>query len=475
MRRDKQRNSGSTGSRRDILQAVAATIGAGALVSTTTRSVSAATTTESDGGTLDATDVFELLDNQWGNPDAQQSIRVHDDGRYGWDFDATGTSSGINYPEVLVGTKPWGTDTGTSHFPMRRGDVEEFVLDIDAEYDISGGEWDWAQEWWLLEEPPDVETETHQYEVMLLLDWGGGHDHGEPVYTELWTDRFGNTVDLWALYDSGGTQAPFYIFRIQGGHDGGKVDMKPIVDWLTDHEGVREDLLISGSELGNEYWPEAEGTNTLNRFDLTINGETYVSGDPEMDVTAPSIPSNVSALQHGDTTVDLEWDGSEDTGGSGVAGYNIYVDNSRAQQVSADATTTTVTDLDAGTGYEFAVTAVDSAGNESARSESITVTTDGGIQSGSTYRIENEHSGLVLDVEGWATTDGANVHQWTSTGGANQHWNLIENEDGTYRIENEHSGLVLDAEGWATADGTNVHQWTSTGGANQRWVLSPTE
>jgi len=406
------------------LQAIAAAVGGGALLQPTTRSVNATTTTESGGDTLDVTDVCTLLNNQWGNPDADQSVRVHDNGSYGWDFDATGTSAGINYPEVLIGTKPWGTDTGTSHFPIRRGDVEEFVLDIDAEYDISDGEWDWAQEWWLLEEPPDVETETHQYEVMLLLDWGGGHDHGTPVYTDLWTDQFGNTVDLWALYDSGGTQAPFYIFRIQGGHDGGKVDMKPLVDWLTDHEGVPADLLISGSELGNEYWPGAVGTNTINRFNLTINGETYVSGNPDADVTPPTAPSNLSAPAQDGTTVDLGWDRAEDSGGSGVAAYNIYLDNAVTQQLPADTTTTTVADLATGTTYEFAVTAVDSAGNESAPSDSIAVTTDGSIQSGSVYRIENVHSGLVLDVEGFSTENGANVHQWPWTEGANQCWRL---------------------------------------------------
>jgi chitodextrinase len=417
------------------------------------------------------TDAFRLLDNQWGNPEAQQSIRVHDDGSYGWEFDATGTGSGINYPEVLIGTKPWGTDTGVADFPIRRGDVEEFVLDIEAEYDITDGEWDWAQEWWLLEESPDVETETHQYEVMLLLDWGGGHDHGTPVHTDLWTDQFGNTVDLWALYDSGGTQAPFYIFRIQGGHNGGKVDMKPIVDWLTDHEGVREDLLISGSELGNEYWHGAVGTNTVNRFNLTINGTTYTSGNPDADLTAPTPPSNLSSPRMESTTVDLGWDSSEDTRGSGVAEYNVYVDSSLTQQVPSDATATTVTDLTPATAYEFAVTAVDNSGNESDPSNSVSVTTDGNAQSGSVYRLENAHSGLVLDVENGSTSDGGNVHQWSWAGGANQRWRLIENDDGTYRLENEHSRLVLDVENWSTSDGGNVHQWSWTGGANQRWHL----
>jgi hypothetical protein len=425
-----------------------------------------AATTES-GGRLTVNDAFELIDNQWGNPDAEQSVWVETDGRYGWEFDATGTDSGINYPEVLIGTKPWGTDTGTSAFPIRRSDIDQFVLDIHAESVISGGEWDWAQEWWLLEEPPDVETATHQYEVMLLLDWGGGHDHGTPVYTDLWTDEFGNTIDLWALYDSGGTDAPFYIFRVQGGHDGGKIDVARIVEWLTEHENVDQSLLISGSELGNEYWPGAVGQTSLDTFDVTLNGETYRSGGIHP-------PATLSSPTHDSAAVALDWDGVSYVPGSELDSYSVYIDGSVDHQVGPETTSTTVSGLAPATTHEFRVTAVDAAGNESRPSPGVSVTTDSSdsdITSGAVYRLENQASGKVLDVEGWSTGDGGNVHQWSWTGGTNQRWVLRSNGDGTYRLENDHSGKVLDVEGWSTEDGGNIHQWSWTGGANQRWVL----
>ncbi|MFB6162636.1 MAG: PKD domain-containing protein, partial [Halococcoides sp.] len=232
----------------------------------------------SDYGTIDVASAFTLMDNRWGMKDAQQCIWLNEDGTYGYDFDASSTSGGINYPEVFVGTRPWGDSTGVPEFPIRRGDVNDLVMDVEADVSISGGEWDWAEEWWLCTEDPTVTPETHQYEIMLLLDWGGGHDHGAVEDQNAWTDRFGNTVSLWTVYNSGGTSATFYIFRIEGGHDGGKIDMAEIERYLTQNEGISEDLLISGLELGNEYWSGAVGSTTYRQFDVTVNGSTYTSG-----------------------------------------------------------------------------------------------------------------------------------------------------------------------------------------------------
>jgi chitodextrinase len=517
-------------SRRDFLRASAVT-GIGALGIGTVGTAAGATRSakECGGGSLDINENFRLLDNQWGNPAAEQCVWTNEDGSYGWDFDASNTTSGINYPEVFIGTRPWGSDLSVPEFPIQRRDLSEFVLDIDAEYEISGGEWDWTQEWWLMEEPPSVQTKTYQYEVMLLLDWGGGHDHGSPVATDLWTDRFGNTIDLWALYDSGGTSATFYIFRVQGGHDGGKVDVKRISDWLTNHEGVSEDLWISGSELGNEYWPGAAGQNTLKKFTVTINGSTYTSvgssdSVEQIDSTPPDAPSSLVSPSHDDSTVALDWSASMDSGGSDLAEYVVYVNGEEDHRIDAGTTSSVVSGLSADTTTEFTVTAVDGAGNESASSNKLSVTTDNtpepvDVQNGAVYRIENvsssmvldvegdstsdgttllqqewtgveaqrwivrdnddgtyhlesKHSGKVADVEGGATNNGANVLQWSWHGGDNQRWNVIDNGDGTHRFENEHSGLVLDIDSAISSDGANARQWDWTGDAGQRWYLS---
>ncbi|WP_253737059.1 RICIN domain-containing protein [Halohasta salina] len=470
---------GFGGSRRNFLQACTLTgLGAFGLQMTSTVAGATCIKEECNQGRLDINDYFQLIDNQWGNPDASQCVWINEDGTYGWDFDASNTESGINYPEVFIGTRPWGSDTGVSEFPIRRRDISEFVLDVQVESSISDGEWDFAQEWWLMEEPPSVQTRTYQYEVMLLLDWGGGHDHGSPLYTDLWTDKYGNTIDLWTIYDSGGTSAKFYIFRVQGGHDGGKIDAKRITDWLTQHEGVSEDLWLSGSELGNEYWPPAAGQTTFTEFGVTINGCTYTStGSAETaDRTAPPAPTTLSSPSHGENTVELTWDSVTDSGGSGLAEYVVYTDGTENHRVDAGTTSTTVSGLAVETTTQFSVTAIDGAGNESATSNTIAVTTDrppepADIQSGGTYKLENKNSGLVLDVGGDTDTNGATIVQepWADT--ETKQWVVRDNGDGSYRLVNKESGKVADVEAWATSDGADIHQWEWVEGRNQRWTL----
>jgi len=307
--RSRDRPSVATQTRRRFLLASAG-VGLGALALNASGPASAATVEEvcnsDDYGSIDVADGFTLVDNQWGNSNADQCVWLNDDGSYGYDFDAAG-GSGINYPEVICGTKPWGTDTGVAEFPIRRRDVDELVIDVEAEYSESGGEWDWAEEWWLMDQPPSQETGTHQYEIMLLLDWNDQHSHGAVEAENVWTDRFGNTVDHWTTYNSGGTNATFYIFRIQSGHDGGRIDLTEIVDYLTAEHGVDESLWLSGVELGNEYWEGSSGETTYNTFDVTINGSTYESGSGTDTPTPTETPTET------ETETDTETETPTDT------------------------------------------------------------------------------------------------------------------------------------------------------------------
>jgi GH35 family endo-1,4-beta-xylanase len=90
------------------------------------------------------------------------------------------------------------------------------------------------------------------------------------------------------------------------------------------------------------------------------------------------------------------------------------------------------------------------------------------------YKIEAVHSGKVLDVDGWGTSDGANVHQWTDYGNDNQRWYIEDTGSGKYKIEAVHSGKVLEVDDAKTGDGANVQQWTDSGWDNQRWYIENT-
>ncbi|HWF82595.1 MAG TPA: RICIN domain-containing protein, partial [Streptosporangiaceae bacterium] len=68
---------------------------------------------------------------------------------------------------------------------------------------------------------------------------------------------------------------------------------------------------------------------------------------------------------------------------------------------------------------------------------------------------------------------GLQLQQWTSNGGTNQQWYLKPTGDGYYTIVSHDSGLVADVYGRSTSDGAQVVQWTANGGTNQQWQLVP--
>jgi fibronectin type 3 domain-containing protein len=91
------------------------------------------------------------------------------------------------------------------------------------------------------------------------------------------------------------------------------------------------------------------------------------------DTSAPTVPTGLAATSPGPNQVNLTWNASTDTGGSGLRGYKVYRNGTLLTTVATasygDGT------VAAGTSYTYQVTAYDGAGNESAKSVSAAVTT----------------------------------------------------------------------------------------------------
>ncbi|MFD0672790.1 fibronectin type III domain-containing protein [Cohnella sp. GCM10027633] len=110
-------------------------------------------------------------------------------------------------------------------------------------------------------------------------------------------------------------------------------------------------------------------------------------GSGGSDTQSPSAPTNLASPSKSSTSVNLTWTGSTDN--VGVTGYNVY--NGTTLVGSPTGTSYTVSGLSPSTAYTFTVKAKDAAGNLSAASGSLSVTTDSGSTGGGAGSVIREY------------------------------------------------------------------------------------
>ncbi|CAD55266.1 MULTISPECIES: cellulase family glycosylhydrolase [Streptomyces] len=142
----------------------------------------------------------------------------------------------------------------------------------------------------------------------------------------------------------------------------------------------------------------------------------YGDGAPD-DTEAPTAPGAPSVTAVTDSSVTLGWVAATDD--TAVSGYDVVLvgDGTSSTVASSTTTTATVTGLTAATTYTFAVHARDAAGNRSARSATVEVTTDGGGTPGGAcsvgYRVVGEWPGGFQGEIAVRNTGSAAIGPWT--------------------------------------------------------------
>jgi mannan endo-1,4-beta-mannosidase len=160
--------------------------------------------------------------------------------------------------------------------------------------------------------------------------------------------------------------------------------------------------------------------NGPNGIKATAKEATIYSGGGPADTTAPTTPGAPSASSVTSSGATLTWTASTDSGGSGLAGYNVYREQGTTDpQLGTSATNSiNLTGLSPTTQYQVYVRARDGAGNLSGASQLVTFATQQGTGGGGacsvTASAQSQWStGYVMNVTvtntGTATSTGWSV------------------------------------------------------------------
>jgi chitodextrinase len=151
-----------------------------------------------------------------------------------------------------------------------------------------------------------------------------------------------------------------------------------VLNWLAakDDAGIANydvkcDDVIVGTTTGLTFTVTALSPNSTHALSLiardsagnTSSATANVSATTLVDTTAPTVPKTLLLSARTDSSLQFSWTGSTDTGGSGVASYEIFRDGTAV----GTSTTSTFTDsgLTPATAYSYAIVAIDVAGNRS--------------------------------------------------------------------------------------------------------------
>ncbi|MFE1237074.1 cellulase family glycosylhydrolase [Streptomyces tendae] len=179
----------------------------------------------------------------------------------------------------------------------------------------------------------------------------------------------------------------------------------PILDLALDFDPGRL------SDWGERIFHGADGIAQTSK-------EATVYGGGAPDTQAPTAPGGPTATAVTDSSVTLGWTAATDD--TAVTGYDVVRlgDGTETTVASSTTTTATVTGLTPGTAYTFAVRARDAAGNRSAASPAVEVTTDegGGTPGGACsvgYRVVGEWPGGFQGEIAVRNTGSTAVGPWT--------------------------------------------------------------
>ncbi|MEO3854455.1 endo-1,4-beta-xylanase [Acrocarpospora sp. B8E8] len=246
------------------------------------------------------------------------------------------------------------------------------------------------------------------------LDGGGGGDTtppstpGTPTASNVTSS--GATLSWGASTDTGGSGlAGYNVYREQGATD-------PLLGSPTTNS-----FTLTGLTANTQYQVYVRARDGAGNLSGNSQLVTFTTtGGGGTDTTPPSTPGTPTASNVTASGATLTWTASTDTGGSGLAGYNVYREQGATDPQLGSPTTNsiTLTGLTANTQYQVYVRARDGAGNLSGNSALVTFTTTGGGTGGActaTGTVQTQwQTGYVIQPAR-VTAGSSAINGWTVT------------------------------------------------------------
>ncbi len=260
---------------------------------------------------------IRLINNNWGaqalncpSGTSSYSVFVNTDGSFGWNFnrgncDTQNSNQDPDFPEIEFGVHPFGAGSSlattpdfssTTVLPIQIKDITSASVTINN-MNIQlqqSGSWDLTFEFWVSQQNPLGSSPGVYAELMTFWGWQAlrwpecsamtssgcpgptGSGAGDQVTAGNKTYKLEVQSDTWA-----NSQWRYFQFRSTDGPSmnfSGKVDVKPLIDYLVQKRGYSTDFWISRFEVGSEIDDLTQGKVTLDSITFEVNGQTRSAG-----------------------------------------------------------------------------------------------------------------------------------------------------------------------------------------------------
>jgi fibronectin type 3 domain-containing protein len=159
----------------------------------------------------------------------------------------------------------------------------------------------------------------------------------------------------------------------------------------------------TGLAASTTYFYRVRAYNTAGNsaYTGTTNAATFVASG---DTTDPTTPATIVTTSPTCGGIRVSWAASQDLGGSGLKGYNIYRKTATTPltQVNTPSTSYVDTGLPSATYYYYTVAAVDNAGNESLKTTAVGTYTLSCAGSGGDHQWSKNAGGVIYPDDGLA-------------------------------------------------------------------------